>query len=86
MTYRKDSDFHHPYGHVVQLKDHPNDVKELERTIRDFGMKNRKLFVGKKKAVAWFVSNCEAMSGREVYVDELKKHIQASYSFCQTYC
>ena len=30
----------------------------------------------KSKAVAWFVSNCNADSKREDYVTELEKHIQ----------
>ena len=29
----------------------------------------------KTKLVAWIVSNCQSRSGRERYVDELKRHI-----------
>lgn len=30
---------------------------------------------GKSKLVTWFVSNCQAKSGRLEYVEELSKHI-----------
>ena len=76
MTYRHDSDFYHPYGHVIQVEDHPTDSKALKQLIRAFGQKNQNLSGNKKKAVAWFVSNCDSKSGRESYVEELKKHIQ----------
>jgi len=76
MTYRQDSDFHHPYGHVVQVKDHPKNETELDKLIQDFGVGNKVMAKGKTKPVAWFVSNCDSMSRRENYVQELQKHIQ----------
>lgn len=30
---------------------------------------------GKSKPIVWFVSNCQAKSGRLAYVDELSRHI-----------
>jgi hypothetical protein len=44
--------------------------------IETFGVENKAVANGKKKAVAWFVSNCASESGREIYVDKLKKYIQ----------
>ena len=76
MTYRQDSDFHHPYGHIFQTKYHTNNPKELNSLIQGFGVKNKILANGKTKAAAWFVSNCDSMSKRENYVQELQKYIQ----------
>jgi len=76
MTYRQDSDFHHPYGHLVQIKDHPQDEMDLGSLIQGFGVKNKNMAKGKTKPVAWFVSNCDSMSRRENYVEELQKFIQ----------
>jgi hypothetical protein len=50
--------------------------EELGRMIETFGVENKAVANGKKKAVAWFVSNCASESGREIYVDKLKKYIQ----------
>ena len=79
MTYRKDSDFPHPYGQVVKFLDHPTNKLELTNHIEKFGKDNSNLGEGKTKPVAWFVSNCNSMSKREDYVKELQKFIQASY-------
>jgi hypothetical protein len=39
----------------------------------------------KTKLVAWIVSNCHSNSGRERYVEELKKHISVDvYGGCGT--
>jgi len=41
------------------------------------------LFVGKTKLVAWFVSNCNAVNGRENYVNELRQYIDVHvYGVC----
>ncbi|XP_071625618.1 alpha-(1,3)-fucosyltransferase C isoform X2 [Temnothorax longispinosus] len=38
---------------------------------------------GKSKPVTWFVSNCDAKSGRQKYVEELSKHIRVDiYGKC----
>ena len=78
MTYRKDSDFPHPYGEVVKFMDHPTDAVELSNYISTFGKENSNLSKGKSKPVAWFVSNCNTVSQREQYVKELQKFIQVS--------
>ena len=78
MTYRQDSDFHHPYGHIVQIKNHTKDPKELDSLIQGFGVQNKNLANGKTKGAAWFVSNCDSMSKRENYVNELQKYIPVS--------
>ena len=49
---------------------------ELKDFIEKFGQENSELAGKKSKAVAWFVSNCNADSKREDYVTELEKHIQ----------
>ena len=43
MTYRRDSDFYLPYGRVRKIKDHPTEKFELQRLIKDFGIKNKHL-------------------------------------------
>lgn len=41
---------------------------------------------GKSKPVTWFVSNCQAKSGRLEYVEELSKHIGVDiYGKCGEY-
>ena len=76
MTYRMDSDFPFLYGHIEKVKERPTDETELNELIEKFGQENSGLAGSKSKAVAWFVSNCEADSRREDYVKELEKHIQ----------
>ena len=39
-------------------------ASSLSRTVR-----------GKTRPIVWFVSNCQAKSGRQEYVDELSRHI-----------
>ena len=79
MTFRQDSDFPFLYGHIDKIKDHPTDQSTLNAFIEKFGQENSALKGEKKKAVAWFVSNCNSESLREDYVNELKKHIQVIY-------
>jgi hypothetical protein len=68
MTYRQDSDLFVPYGKVLKC---------------DKNLKTKHKFDGKKKSIAWFVSNCKTGSKREVYVKELKKYIDVDiYGKC----
>ncbi|KAK2712723.1 hypothetical protein QYM36_011421 [Artemia franciscana] len=60
MTYRTDSDILWLYG----------EIKKREKPIA----KEFKKFT-KDKWVAWMVSNCLTSSGREKYVEELRKHV-----------
>jgi len=82
MTYRRDSDFPRPYGHVVQVRPHPTGP-ELEEFIQQFGEKNKDLAKGKTKEAAWFVSHCATQARREAYVKKLKKHMEVDvYGKC----
>ena len=50
----------------------------LERIIQQFGEENKHLAVKERNnsgVAAWFVSNCNTYSGREKFVDNLKKYI-----------
>ena len=78
MTYRQDSDFPHPYGHIIQLKNHSTNQNVLSNYITYFGKEYSGMAKGKSKAIAWFVSNCDSMSRREEYVKELQKLIQVN--------
>ena len=90
MTYRSDSDFPFVYGRLRQTKAHPTDPEALATLVKEFGRKNRGKFefsAGKnngkskrkgKAGAAWFVSNCETQSGREKFVEYLKKKIDVS--------
>ena len=80
MTYRQESDVPYGYGHITRIKDHPTDEVELNAFIEKFGQENLQLRGNKSKSVAWFVSNCFSMSGREDYVNELKKYMQVIFS------
>ena len=86
MTYREDSTFFHPYASITSLTNNDDDDKqqqhppvgpELDEYIRKFGLANRdKMSKGKTKKVAWFVSNCNSVSGREAFTKELQKYIE----------
>ena len=78
MTYRQDSDFPHPYGHIIQIMEHPRGKNEIKNIIEAFGKKNRFIGKGKTKPIAWFASNCFTQSKREAYVEELKKYMNVS--------
>ena len=80
MTYRQDSDVPYRYGHITRIKDHPTGEVDLSAFIEKFGRDNWQLRGNKSKSVAWFVSNCFSKSGREDYVNELKKYIQVIFS------
>lgn len=65
MNYRTDSDIFLPYGNIYRRK-------HLERV--DFNIIMKK----KEQPIAWLVSNCHASSRRDLYVNELKKHVNVS--------
>jgi hypothetical protein len=68
ISYRRDSDIFIPYGEVYKCNK---------------SSKTKYSFEGKKKSIAWFVSNCDSESKREVYVKELQKYIDVDvYGKC----
>lgn len=97
-TYRMDSDIIYPYfvarnrdGEVVAPKKevHWMDTKEMKRATHDIKDKLRT----KKKAAAWFVTNCLAISNRVNYVRNLREALTNynldidTYGVCGTsYC
>ena len=91
MTYRRDSDFHRPYGWVapkdwkwhyaasgnssIDWSKYPMPTSSISQTIS----KN----VTNKKPVAWLVSNCHTRSQRENYVANLSHYINVDvYGNC----
>jgi hypothetical protein len=68
ISYRRDSDIFVPYGEVYKCNK---------------SSKTKYSFEGKKRSIAWFVSNCDSQSKREVYVKELRKYIDVDvYGKC----
>ena len=69
MTYRQDSDFYTPYG-KISLKGVTVLPENIEDYARKFGesQKKKSYLSTKKKALAWFVSNCDTPSNRMEYV------------------
>ncbi|ELT91974.1 hypothetical protein CAPTEDRAFT_65511, partial [Capitella teleta] len=54
----------------------PNNIYSQKCILNpDWISTNENFAKGKRKDVAWFVSNCETPSQREVYVKELQRHI-----------
>ena len=83
ITYREDSTFFHPYGSIepIATKPHPSQGPELDAYIQEFGRTNKEKYTqGKIKKVAWFVSNCHSVSGREAFTKELQKYIEVRSS------
>jgi alpha-1,3-fucosyltransferase len=89
MTYRRDSDINLPYFIVVKKKE---PMKELDwRKVSFVKMKTNfslsqevsKMISSKNKTAAWFVSNCQTVSKREVYVKRMQEHIDVDvYGSC----
>ncbi|CAG5116706.1 unnamed protein product [Candidula unifasciata] len=80
MSYRHDSEFWHGYVRSEKRKQPvANETRAAdEKTWRE-------LFSKKQGLVAWFVSNCQTDSRREMYVTELMKHIPVDiYGTCGT--
>jgi hypothetical protein len=68
ISYRRDSDIFVPYGEVYKCNKSSKTKYNFER---------------KKKSIAWFVSNCDSESKREIYVKELQKYIDVDvYGKC----
>ena len=85
MTYRKNSDFHRPYGWIAprnwtwhypssSAQENWSQYHISSRSVIDLKVKKSNL--KDKKTVAWLVSNCHTQSLREHYVNVLKKYIQ----------
>ncbi|XP_046573116.1 glycoprotein 3-alpha-L-fucosyltransferase A-like isoform X2 [Haliotis rubra] len=70
LTYRLDSDIPFPYNRILYTGGTVNISDVLRR---------------KSRSIAWFVSNCGTPSKREVYVQELRKHIDVDiYGACRS--
>ncbi|XP_018013214.1 alpha-(1,3)-fucosyltransferase C-like [Hyalella azteca] len=71
MTYRRDSDIFNPYGVFRPLA-----TPRLLLSTKDYSR-------GKNKQAVWFVSNCEARSGRDMLGEELNYYISVDvYGRC----
>ncbi|XP_046573117.1 glycoprotein 3-alpha-L-fucosyltransferase A-like [Haliotis rubra] len=69
MTYRLDSDIPYPYNRILFTGGTVNISDVLRK---------------KSRSIAWFVSHCGTPSKREVYVQELRKHIDVDiYGSCR---
>lgn len=71
FTYRLDSDAPWPYGEFAKapLSETPKDLTKVVQ--------------GTTELVAWFVGHCVTSSGREKFVQELKKYVQVDiYGTC----
>ncbi|XP_067670445.1 glycoprotein 3-alpha-L-fucosyltransferase A-like [Haliotis asinina] len=69
LTYRLDSDIPFPYNRILYTGGTVNISDVLRR---------------KSRSIAWFVSNCDTPSKRELYVKELRKHIDVDiYGACR---
>ena len=85
MTYRLDSDIVWTYGTVREMNTKEIVAPSREVTWRTFynlpDESDRKKWSlsgsieRKRRPIIWLVSNCEAKSGRQDYVQELSKHI-----------
>lgn len=80
MTYRQDSDFYSPYGSIQKTQELPENLPDY---IQKYGEDHQddEIIRGKTKAIAWFVSNCEANSNRLEYVKGKKMHLHESCLF-----
>ena len=68
-TSRTDSDIPSLYENRVPIFDGSSDLRDV--------------LMGKTKTIAWFVSNCNASSKREDFVEELREHIDVDiYGQC----
>ena len=75
MTYMSKSDFYLPYGRIDPLTSAPKTDTDRYIMMQDIRNSNANPAVGKKKMVAWMVSDCQAQSNREVYVKLLQKYV-----------
>ena len=73
-TYHSHSDIPSPYGQFIA---HKNAVNSS--SVRDLS----KIYPGKTRPIAWFVTNCKAKNKRMEYVRELQKYISVDiYGNC----
>ncbi|KAA0202854.1 hypothetical protein HAZT_HAZT008540 [Hyalella azteca] len=73
MTFRRDSDIYNPYGTFGALASPRTHLRT-----KDYAR-------GKTNLAAWFVSNCEARSGRDILEKELERYIPVDvYGNCGT--
>ncbi len=79
MTYRRDSDIFNPYGSFSSVNSTLTassiDSRTLKLLLQETRLNPVNYGSGKTKKVAWFVSNCKSLSGRNEYVDRLKTFI-----------
>ena len=79
FTYTFESDVHYPYGFAVRRQTPRNNNAD------DVGSWRYNPHWSSKQDVAWVVSNCRTLSGRERYVKELAKYINVTiYGACGT--
>ena len=79
MTYRKNSDFHQPYGWIAPQNwtwHYPN--RSAQENWSQYPISSslevKVPNIKDKKPVAWLVSNCHTQSQREHYVKELNHY------------
>ncbi|KAI9553630.1 hypothetical protein GHT06_021552 [Daphnia sinensis] len=75
MTYRTGSTFHLKYGEIAPLESVPSTMEEavaMRQVMRRSGINPAQ---SKTKLAIWLVSNCNARSNRQEYVNLLKKFV-----------
>ncbi|XP_063230901.1 alpha-(1,3)-fucosyltransferase C-like [Bacillus rossius redtenbacheri] len=87
MTYRRDSDIYRPYSLFVPVNESRSylDLDQMRHPVWADPVNATPVEVpsGKTRLVAWFVSNCRTPGKRELYVQELSKHVQVDvYGKC----
>ncbi len=82
MTYRTDSTIHLPHGRITRKDAGIEEVQEWlpydeEQFKLSLKSKSKSFFdlTTRPKLVAWIVSNCNAPSGRNEYVERLQEEI-----------
>lgn len=75
MTYKRDADIWFPYGHVTASKSFRPLAELKSQWLNALQMKSKK--------VLWIASNCQTMSRREAYVNQLRQYIDVDiYGQC----
>jgi len=99
MSYRRDSDIVIRHGTFHRINDHTNVLTSLRASTKTSALdgsvsnwvnsrddpQTRNYAIGKRRLVAWFASSrgCKSQSGREKYVQELRRHIDVDvYGAC----
>lgn len=76
-----------PYELDMEMIERKFLDESQDKTTGIFNAKHDELLAAKNKTIAWTVSNCEAPSGRNAYVDQLKKYIDVDvYGKCGQPC